>query len=170
MIDNIEKQVAEAILQKTREIRIGQDIYQVAPPTTMTLIMASELISTLPKWKLDNEKILSESLCIAKDCRFLGDILAILILGAKGARGTKEVVRKRFFGLIKEKMTVEVDHIAPLSEKLLGELSPAELNEIMAELFRMMQIADFFGLTTSLLEINLLRRTREVGETTASGR
>ncbi len=170
MIDNIEKQVVEAILQKPKEIRIGQDIYQVAPPTTATLIMASELISQLPKWKLDNEKILSESLCIAKDCSFLGDILAVLILGAKGVRGTKEVIRKHFFGLIKEKTTVETDLVAPLSKKLLEELSPAELNEMMAELFRMMQIADFFGLTTSLLEINLLRRTREVGETIASGR
>ena len=170
MAHDIEKQVAEAILQKPKEIKIGEEIYRVAPPTTATLIMASELISQLPEWKLDNEKILSESLCIAKDCRFLGDILAVLILGAKGVRGTKEVVRKRFLGLVLEKKTVEVDRVALLSEKLLGELSPAELNNIMVELFRMMQIADFFGLTTSLLEINLLRRTREVGGTTASGR
>ena len=167
--NNIEQRVAETILQKTQKVEIGGVTYEIAPPTTATLILASGLIAQLPAIALDNKKILDETLYIAKDCRVLGDILAVLILGAKNVRTTKEVVKKRLFGLIQGREQVTVDNQAALSAILLENLSPSELNDHLALLLRTMQVSDFFGLTTSLIEVNLLRQTRGVVETTQFG-
>lgn len=174
MPENIEQKVAETILQKQQEITIGGETYQVAPPTTATLILASEYISQLPAIKLDSNNILIETLYIAKDCHVLGDIVAILILGKKGLReertinSDKEIVKTKMFGLVTTKEIIKVEekiiinHQEILAQKLLDEIPPHELNNLMAVLLRKMQISDFFGLTTSLIEINLLRQTREV--------
>lgn len=168
MAERLEQKVSQTILQKPVELTIGGEIYQVSPPSTATLILASELICELPVVKLDENDILIETLYIAKDCKVLGDILAVLILGAKNLKTTKEITQKSFWRLIEKKTVVEIDSQKELAEKLLLNLSPRELNNLLAELLKKMHIADFFGLTTSLLEINLLRRTREV-EMTASG-
>ena len=49
MARTIEQVVAAAILEKaTTEIEIGDKVYKIADPTTATLILVSELISTLP--------------------------------------------------------------------------------------------------------------------------
>ena len=169
MPNNIERKVAETILQKLQEIQIGEETYQVAPPTTATLILASEFISELPAIQLDSKSVLTETLYIAKDCRVLGDILAVLVLGAKNVRTTKEIVKKRLFGLVKDSEQIIIDNQAELAEKILYNVSPRELNAILANLLKTMQISDFFGLTTSLIEINLLRQTRGV-VTIPSGR
>lgn len=192
MPETIEQKASETILQKTQEVKIGEETYQVAPPTTSTLILASEYIAQLPSIKLDGDSILIETLYIAKDCRVLGDIVAILILGAKGlteeikvSKTVEKTIERTvydeyLFGFIKrpkvitETITeiveeeVVIDRKAELAQKLLDEIPPLELNNLMAMLLRKMQISDFFGLTTSLIEINLLRQTREVG-TTAFG-
>jgi hypothetical protein len=173
MKETIESNVSKAILQQQEDIIIGDETYRISPPSVATLILASEAISQLPSVKItiDGESIASESLCIAKDCRALGDIIAILILGAKRLTETREVVKKRFFGLIREKEEITVDNKAILARKLLENMDARELHELMAKLLRSMKLSDFFGLTTSLIEINLLRKTREVvTTTTVSGR
>ena len=158
-MDNLENKTAKAILQQPVEVVIGEKTYQVAPPTIATLILVSEAISKLPKVNLDNEKIASESLNIAKDCAVLGEIVAILILGAKELIGT----RKSLFG------TKEVDRKAILATEILSELNPKQLSEMLNKLLAGMELGFFFQITTSLIEINLLRKTKEA-ETTASGR
>ena len=55
-----------------------------------------------------------------------------------------------------------------LTRAILEEISPATLSQVISQRFLDMQVADFFGLSTSLSEINITRRTREVEET-ASG-
>lgn len=168
MKKTVESKVAETVLQKSDEVTVRDMTFQVAPPCTATLILASEAISQLPYVNLDSKSIASESLYVAKDCRVLGDIVAILMLGAKGLKETRIVVKKRLFGLIKEEREIVIDHKANLSKKLLEDLEPRELNETLARLLNTLQIGDFFGLTASLIEINLLRQTREAG-TTVSG-
>lgn len=63
-------------------------------------------------------------------------------------------------GLIRRPYTVEVeitiDKKAELAKELLGDVSPRELNLIVSQILSRMQIADFFGLTTFLAELNLL--------------
>lgn len=178
MSENIETKVAQTILQQPEEVTIGDTVYQVAPPSTATLILMSEAAARMPLVKLDPNSIVDEVLAIAQDCRPLGEFCAIMILGAKGLTETTKVpvtVEKRYLrGLIKKELTVEkevtVDSKIELSKKLLEDLQPRELHNLTARLLQKMQIADFFGLTTFLIETNLLRQTREVvSETTASG-
>lgn len=157
MKQTIEQQVGKAVLQQGDAIFVGGKRYTVAPPSTATLILVSEAISTLPRVSLDNGKILEESLSIARECRVLGDIIAVLILGAKKA--SKHGIINRLFLRRRDR----------LAKKLLEELSPAELHALTATLLKSMQVGDFFGLTTFLLEINLLRPTKVVSETTAFG-
>ncbi|MDR0429367.1 MAG: hypothetical protein LBH58_02670 [Tannerellaceae bacterium] len=145
MKQTVETKVAETILQKNKEVVIGNETRQVAPPSVATLILASEAISQLPQVNVDSENIASESLYIAKDCRVLGDIVAILILGAKNLQGTRMVTKKRLWGIIKERREEIVDNKAILSKKILHELSPRQLNELLAELLQSMEIA-FFSL------------------------
>jgi hypothetical protein len=159
----IERNVSDTLLQKSKTVEIGGKTYQVAPPSVATLILVSAEVAMLPKIEVNKETdVLTETLRMAKDCRFLGDIIAILILGANGITEKRKVVKKRFFGLVKKETEIEVNKQKELSEILLKHKSPNELNELTTMLLSSMQIGDFFGLSTFLLEINLLRQTREV--------
>lgn len=170
MPENIESRVSKTVLQQREEITVGSEIMEVAPPSTATLILVSEETAKLPHVKLDSENIAGEVLYVAKDCRVLGDIVAILILGAKNLRTTKIVEKKRLFGLITERREITIDNKAELAKKLLEDITPRELHNLTVRLLKALQIADFFGLSISLIEVNLIRQTREVGgETTASG-
>lgn len=169
MRKTVESKVAETVLQRPGEIIVRDMVFRVAPPSVATLILASEAISKLPDIRLNGENIASESLYVAKDCRVIGEVIAILMLGAKGLEETRSVVEKSLLGLKKAEREVTIDHKAELTKKLLEDLEPRELHEVLAKLLGTLQIGDFFGLTASLIEINLLRQTREAG-TTVSGR
>lgn len=158
--ENIEGLVSDAILQKSYSIQIGQEVYKVAPPSIATLILASELISQLPKVELDKSMVTFESLRIAKDCKILGDIVATLILGAENITTEANVVQKSLFGLIQKKKKVTIDNRAILSDKILKQLSPSKVNDLTLKIINRMEIGDFFGLTASLIEINLLKPTK----------
>lgn len=184
MSENIETKVAKTILQEPEEVTVAGTVYKAAPPSTATLILVSEAAARMPQEKLDPERIVDEVLSIAKDCRPIGEFAAILILGAKGLTETRKVAKTSektvyepyLFGLFKRSRviaeTVEeeivIDRKAELSKALLEDLTPRELHNLVARLLSQMQVADFFGLTTFLIETNLLRQTREVA-TTASG-
>lgn len=168
MDKTIEQKVSETILQQPEEITVGEKTYKAAPPSVATLILASEAISQLPQLKLDTEKVVEESLSVAKNCRALGDIIAILILGAKHLTETvkrREIKEKRYLcGLLRRKHEVEVrviiDRKSELAKEILENISPTNLYILFATLLQKMQIQDFFGLTTFLTEINLLRQTK----------
>lgn len=173
-MENVEKKVADAILQQPLEVNIGDRVYSVAPPSVATLILASEAVSRMPHIRLNKDDIINESLAAARFCRPIGEFVAILILGAKGIREQRETAenaRKRhgFLWRRKTDKAIEVDAKEELTEMLLTELSPKELYELTAQLLQRMQVGDFFGLTTFLIETNLTRTTK-VEETTASGR
>lgn len=173
-----EQKVSDTILQKPIEVSVGDRKYTAAPASTATLILVSEAISLLPHAKLDPERLVEDSLSIAKDCRPLGEIAAILLLGAKNLKETvkvrQKVEKRRLFGLVKVSETIEtervIDRKAELATELLDDLSPRELNNLVVSLLQKMELGDFFGLTTFLTEINLLRPTKVENETTASGR
>lgn len=175
MKQTIEEKVARTILQQPEEINIGGRTYKIAPPSVATLILASETVSHLPHVRLDEDKIVEESLSIAKDCRELGDLLAILILGAKHINNKverREKQRKRhLWGLFYTTRTITITENAKeiLSRELLENVTPRDLQNSVAKIIKMMQIGDFFGLTTFLTEINLMRSTKVETEPTASG-
>mgnify|MGYP000086214532 CR=1 FL=1 len=131
MPENIETKVAQTILQQTEEITVGDKVYKAAPPSAATLILASEAVARMPKIQLDTERIVDEVLAIGKDCRPMGEIIAIMILGAKGLTEThkavKTVEKRRFWGFVKETEQVEVeetiDHKAELAKSLLEDIT-----------------------------------------------
>ena len=115
MPENIETKVAQTILQQPEEITVGDKVYKAAPPSAATLILASEAVARMPKIQLNTERIVDEVLAIGKDCRPMGEIVAIMILGAKGLTETRKTVKtvekRRFWGLIKEAEQVEVEEV-----------------------------------------------------------
>lgn len=166
MEKTIEQKVAEAILQKEVKINIGGKEYTAASPSTATLILVSEAVSLLPHTKLDPDNVVGDCLSIAKDCRALGDVAAILLVGAHHINDiirTPHTEEKRcLWGLFKYKRTVirEESKKKATARELLETLKPSELNALIAQLLQGMELGDFFGLTTFLTEINLLRRTK----------
>lgn len=179
----IEKKVADTILQQPQEIKVGSKTYKTAPPSTATLILVSEAVSRLPQNKIDieeGESIVQPCLAIAQDCAAVGEIAAILILGAKGLTEVTtekiEVQERRLFGLLNRAKVVEVqrtiDRKAELARELIENHTPKELFNIITRLLGTMQMSDFFATTTFLIEINLLRQTKVVtaeNPTTAFG-
>lgn len=159
MKKTIEEKATETILQKPAMIKIGQETYEAQPIRTATLIEASAIISKLPAAKLNINNLVYETLSIAKNCRLLGDLAALLVLGAQQPATSNTWPQ---IALFKAKDRYK-ETLKELSDKILYELSPKELNNLITGQLMTMEISDFFGLTTSLLEINLLKETREVG-------
>lgn len=172
----IEQRVGATLLQQPRQIEVAGKTYNVAPPTIATLILASEAISLLPQERLDDERIVEETLRIAKDCRALGDILGRALLGQALSPEDKDseertTEERTLLGLRRRRTTQTIDRKRELSDELLEALAPRDLYRLISELLRDMQLGDFFGATTSLLEVNLTKPTRGVEtETTARGR
>lgn len=180
-METIEKKVADTILQRSSDsLGIDGNVYPIAPPSTATIILISELIAGMPEVRLDADNILFEVLNKAKGCKVLGKIVATLILGAKRVNEHRtvivdKVVPKRVFSwkrmcletIYCRKEQMEVDELEHLSTLILEGCSPKTLREVVTKRLNNMQISDFFGLTTSLSEVNLLKRTKEVE--TASG-
>ena len=129
----------------------------------------------MPQDKLDEDHIVEETLSIAKDCREIGDLAAILILGARHINDRVERREKRrrslLWGLIRTERSVTITETAKeaLSRELLENTTPRDLHNAIAKIILKMQVGDFFGLTTFLTEINLIRPTKVVTDPTASG-
>ena len=160
--NTIEQKVAGAILGKRKEVFIGGKEYEIAPPSIATLILVSEAISRLPRQDFNPENIVQESLNYAKHSRILAEIVAIIILGAKRCLGREKGHQdqckwslKRLF--IRRKYLKCVER---LTDEIVFNLSPRELNELFAKVLKTMELSDFFGLTTFLNEINLLQQTK----------
>lgn len=173
----LEQKAADTILQRAAKVNIGGKEYEAAPPSIATLILVSEAVSRLPQRKLDEGKLVFECLNVAKYCKPLGDIAAILILGARhyneenSAPQTREKWWYKWlhicnrFGSSEHRTRGEV-----LAQEILATYTPHELYDLIAILLQRMDLADFFALTTFLTEINLLRQTKVETETTAFGR
>lgn len=183
--ETIEKAVADAILERaTDRLTIDGHEFEIAPPTPATLIMISELVSTMPAVNKDADNIMYEVLGTAKDLRVIGKIAAVLILGAKRIKEQREIKTAeteeaktikqrrwswRKFRHVEVKAEVKAKK-APtsqyeadwLADKILYEVTPQTLLKIVAKRLGQMQLADFFELTTSLSAANLAKRTKEV--------
>lgn len=157
----IESKVADAILERNiGEIEIGGEVYEIAPPSIATLILVSEIVSKFPTVRQDVDQITSV-LSHAKDFRGLGDLVAVLILGAKNLTETR-TIRKKFLGLTVHRKRITVDKKAQLSKTLLENMRPSVLLEVIVKRLIDLEVGDFFGITTSLTEVNILKPTKEV--------
>lgn len=157
----IEEKVAETILQDSEKIKIGKKTYEVRPASVATLIQVSKLITKLPDVKLDMEKdedILIGSLMIANKCEIIGQIAATLILGANKPTLTPSALKKVLKWL---KISFKDKH-EKLGEKILYEFSPKQIHELIISMLSRMELSFFFAITTSLFDINILRKTKGV--------
>lgn len=159
MKKTIEQSVANAILQKPIEIKIGSEMYSVPQPTIATLILVSEEIGSLPNISMNSENPILESIAKAEYYKNIGRVYATIILGAKRINETRQT--GRWFFKRTEKM---IDY---LSRQIMEEYTPQQLNELLGKLLGGMQIAFFFAITTSLNDINNLKPTKN--QTIVSG-
>lgn len=164
---SIENEAAGAILQRPQEVIVDGVSYKVAPPTPATIILASEAISRMPYIAPQPQNVIVEVLRTAKDCRVVGEIAAILILGEKGIEVPEYRVETSLFGLIRRRVCK--NRKTELAKSLLSTMTNKELADLIGMLLGTSEVSDFFGLTASLAEINLLKPTKEAVETTASG-
>lgn len=149
----IEKATANTVLHTPIEVVVCGKKYISVSPTLATLVRVSELIAELPVLDSKSEHILDDSMREVKNCKPVAKILATLILGEK---------KGRLFSKDKRKWN-------KLVEDIYFHMSPAQIKAATPDLMSSMQIADFFQLTASLSEINLIRTSREA-EMTQSGR
>lgn len=165
-----EQRVAETILEKPLEVFIGGTAYQVAPPCTATLILASEEVAKLPKTYDKERPKIEEVLRIAKDCKSNGAILAILILGAEGLTEKIRIPKRKILGLTLQWKEQTIDKKKELADFILNKMTNTEIEAMTGLLLKRLEIEDFFSYTTSLIEINMIRPTKEVvNKTIASG-
>lgn len=102
----------------------------------------------------------------ARYYRPIGDIAAVLILGAKNLIEYRTIVQEKryLFGLIRRKTetTIKVDKKAELAKIILENVSPTTLFNVVVQRLQDMEIGSFFAITTSLSEANILKPTKEV--------
>ena len=168
----LEEKAADTILQRAAKVKIGGTEYEAAPPSIATLILVSEAVSRLPQRKLDDKSIVSECLAVAKDCRPLGDIAAIMILGARHINdktNDPHTEQKGWFRRLFSRKSKTVTKKEALAQEIIDTYTPSELHGLITMLLQRMDLADFFALTTFLTEVNLLRQTKVETGTTAFG-
>ena len=157
----IESKVADAILQKKNQtITLGGKEYTFGKPSVATIILVSELVSELPEINTDikQSELVAEVLRTAKDCKVIGRIVATIILGAKRINELKPP-KKRFPWL--QRACNELDE---LSHIVLQEMTAQEIAKIISESLVELEIGSFFGLTASLTQANVLKRTKSEDE------
>lgn len=173
--------MAETILQASttgNTINIDGQEYTITDPTPATLMMVSSEVSKLPKVDMESENILFEVLRTAKDMQPIGRIAAILILGAKRIRegseqggnkggSTPTTRRNGWFSFLQTKnnnkeAVQKRSELDTLSQKCLETVTIRTLSAFIGKRLSEMQVGDFFGLTTSLSAVNLLKTTKEV--------
>lgn len=166
--ETIESRVAAAILEKSLgTIEIEGETYEIAPPSTATLILISEYVAKLPiVKKVEKKDIINSVLYNARFFRPLGDIAAVLILGAKGLieKRKKKIVKRYLFGLIKRETEIEevINREQILAKQILENIRPSVLYTIVIQRLNDMEVGSFFAISTSLGEANLLKPTKEV--------
>lgn len=155
MKKNISQKTADAILQKSKKVTLGGVEYELAPPSLATLTEVSSLIARVPEISLDPDKATLEVLRIAKYCDVLGDIIAVLILGATTNPFNKQ---RGLFSYKKSYMKIYEE----VKQRAMYLTPPSEAFKVVLTALDTKEIPDFFLLTTSLSEVNILRETREV--------
>nr|DAL02898.1 MAG TPA: hypothetical protein [Caudoviricetes sp.] len=166
----IESRVASAILERhVASIDIDGHRYEIAPPTLATLIMVSEIVSTFPV--VDQSAIAPEqrfysALHNAQYYQRIGEMVGVLILGAKNITGTRVVDVKRrgifrWFGR-KKRITQTYNRAIELGDAVMNNIRPSLIYELIVKLLQQNEITTFFAITTSLSAANLIKPTKEV--------
>ena len=163
----VEQKVAAAILEKSvGSIEIDGDVYEVAPPSIATLVLVSELVSKFPVVEnVPRDKAVYSVLHNAKYFKPLGEVAAVLIIGAKGLMGGGSRWWERLLGVFGYKGCAAraAARKEALALAILENVRPTVLFDLVVRRLEDMEVGSFFAITTSLSEANMLKPTR-VGE------
>lgn len=161
----IESLVASAILErKIGTIEIEGKKYDLAPPTLATLILVSEIVATFPvvdKTQVDKFDRIYSALHNAQYYKRIGELLGVLILGAKNVYETRKTTKKRkwLFGR-KKVVETQVNRAVELGDALLKNIRPSLTYDLIVALLQQNEIGSFFAITTSLSEANIIKPTK----------
>lgn len=179
-MQKIESKVVQAILQQADKVKIGGTEYTVQQPTLATLAMLSELVASLPDYKMEESVLSNVIACARESVHTVSRIAALLILGAARIKERRVVeerhgetrprwswrkLRHVYTTRTEERNVLEYDRVA---RDIEDTLTPEELNAIITKRLCDMQVGDFFAITASLKGQNMLAATRGAEET-ASG-
>lgn len=164
MTKSIETKTAGTLLEEPISVTIGMREYRVPPPSLGTLARIGGLISSMKLQERSEdvkpEEIPFVALREAGSAGVIADILATFITGEKQESVWSSIIPKYF---------TKHDRVR---RRVLATVTPAEASRVFAVMLQSLQLGDFFGLTTFLKGVNILKPTRErkVGkEVTASG-
>lgn len=170
----IEQEVVDTLVLENmtgHAINVAGKSYTITDPTPATLMMVSAEVSKMPAIDSKTNNVLYEVLLKAKDARPIGRIAAIMLLGAKRIKQNRKVPfchqerrwswRKfRFVNTwVKCSDQNELDF---LTDRILEDVTTQTLAKFIGKRIGELQVGDFFGLTTSLSAINMIRATKEV--------
>lgn len=152
MSKTLEEKTAAAVLQENKTVKVGTRTYTVTPPSVRTIIAVSGEISRLPAFpNVEGANPMMQTLAYAPNSRRIGRIIAMMMLG-----------RRR----------VPFDFIRALRRRMLAadilDLSTEQVFKLLSELMQGMEVGFFFGIITTLNDINMLRE-KVTTPTTASG-
>lgn len=150
----MEGKVSDTLLEAEKTIVIGGGTYLMSPPSIATLILASKYIGKLPDTEMKSEHMISEVIKNADQLKPLGKALASMILGAKKFNEKEKLTFKNFYK--KRKTNGEL-----LAEKIILE----DINKVLTQFFiilKLMNLNDFFQITTFLITLNLTKPTKKV--------
>lgn len=164
MTKAIETKTAGTLLEEPIAVTVGGREYRVQPPSLGTLARIGGLISTMKIQErseddVEPEEIPFVALREAGSAGVIADILATFITGEKPESVWSRIIPKYF---------TKHDRVR---RRVLATVTPAEASRAFTVMLQSLQLGDFFGLTTFLRGINILRPTRrEVDKgVTASG-
>lgn len=158
----VEHKVENTILEKGKKYVICGYEVEVAPPTTATLIEVSTLISKhINADDVKSKEKLIEVLRTARGSK-IGDIAAVLVLGAKGRRIPPTVHTRKILGIFPLKVKLNYEQVR---DYLLTEWRPSQLSEMIIDCLVNSEFAFFLETTIFLSEANMTKKTK----TTASG-
>ena len=141
MSKTLEEKAAEAVLQTKKTVKVGNRTFTVTPPSVRTIIAVSGEISRLPAFQqVEGANPMMQTLAYAPESKRLGKIIALMMLGCRRTPFD-------FFRAIRRKI---------LAAAIL-DLNTEQMYELLTELLNGMEVGFFFGIITSLNEINMLR-------------
>ncbi len=144
----VEQRVVDRINNMPMDVIIGGTKYRVKPPTLSTIFRVSAIVSAFPQseTKLSNapEEVLKHVLLNAYQYSQAGDVIAALVLGWN-KNPTEEFI-------------AEYEALSALVE---DTFEPREYDQLLQRLLNVQQTADFFALTATLSELNLIEGKRE---------
>ena len=159
-MNNTEKQLVEGIVNKKfNTLNIHGHYFPITTATLGTVIRASEELQglTIP---LNNEDInvLIEALKNAQQANILGNLIAILILGAKREKENLKIKIRKFplFPFLYRKIS-EKEFLA---KTIVDEVSPSLLQAIITQRLVDLELVSFYGTIKSLSINNILEPTK----------